>query len=374
MGRAAISKKERGVIDMWVADPAFKTDPKIVEAFRYAVRHGCTHYFPAPGFDPNVFQKAVAKHYRRARGCTIDPLTEIVPTHGAQEALSLSVQAAARPGDEVLIPEPTYNVFIEKLEGFGVKPVLVPLLEKERWRIDFDSVKSAITGKTRLIFICNPNNPTGTLCGSKDMEELSDILTENRNVSVILDECYSRMLYGGAEHHSLLGERELMDQVYVVNSFSKTYAMTGWRLGYVVAARKNADRIKQISFEYNGGVAYSVQYAGAVALEKCSGSVRKMHAELRMRRDAMLAGLRELKDVAFVTPDGGFEVFADFSSYTSDSESFVRALEDEARVKTMPGRKYGPSGEGHVRFVFCSNTAERIREGTSRVGAWLEDQ
>ena len=374
VGGSGGSKNGRGIIDMWVADPAFKTDRKIIEAFGYAVRGGCTHYFPAPGFDANVLQKAVAKYYRRERNCKVDPLTEIVPTHGAQEGLSLSVQAGARPGAEVIVPEPTYNVFIEKLEGFGVRPVFVPLLEKEHWRIDFDSVKSVITERTRLIFICNPNNPTGTLCTRKDMEALAEILAENPEVSVVLDECYSRILYGGAEHHSLLGDADLMDQVYVVNSFSKTYAMTGWRLGYVVSSKKNADRIKRISFEYNGGVAYPIQYAGAVALEKCSGFVKKMRAELGIRRDAMLDGLAELKDVAFEKPRGGFEVFADFSPYSRDSESFVEAIENEARVKTMPGRKYGPSGEGHVRLVFCSNAPVKIREGTSRIGAWLESR
>ncbi len=360
-----------GPINLWVADPGFETDPRIVEAFDYAVRRGCTHYFPAAGFDEFALPKAVAKYYLDGFGANLDPLGEVSATHGAQEALSLSIQACTRPGDEIIVPEPTYSVLIEKLEIFGVKPVFVSLMEEDSWRLDPGAIASAVTDKTRMIFVCNPNNPTGTVCSREDMDALAAILRANRGVSMLLDECYARILYDGGAHRTLLGERELMDQLFVVGSFSKAYAMTGWRLGYVVAGKKNTERIKRLSFEYNGGVSYAVQYAGAVALGECSDFVERMVGELTRRRRAMLAGLSELRDVPCVVPQAGFEVFPDFSAYSRNSKALVAALEKEARVKTMPGVEYGPSGEGHIRLVFCSEDSERISEGISRIGRCL---
>jgi aminotransferase len=361
----------KGPINMWVADPNFKTDPRIIEAFDYAVTNGCTHYFPAPGFDGNILQKAIARYYLDDLAIHVDPLEEVCPTHGAQEALSLAIQAGTRPGDEIIVPEPTYSAFIAKLETFGVRPAFVPLAEEEHWRMDVDAVKSAMSEKTKMIYICNPNNPTGTVCSRGELDAVSELLKEHEHVSLLLDECYARILYDGSAHHTLLGDRSLLDQLYIVDSFSKTYAMTGWRLGYLVTGKKNADRVKLLSEEYNGGVSYAVQYAGAAALARCSESVRSMVAELDRRRLAMVDALAEVKDVVFETPAAGFEVFVDISAYAKDSVRLASELEKAAAVKTMPGVKYGPSGEGHLRLVFCAEGVPRVREGISRISGYL---
>ncbi|MDG7011960.1 MAG: pyridoxal phosphate-dependent aminotransferase [Nitrososphaerota archaeon] len=361
-----------GPINMWVADPYFRTDERIIEAFNYAVANGCTHYFPAPGFDGHVLQKAIARYYLEDLAVEVDPLGEVCPTHGAQEALSLAVQAGTRPGDEIVVPEPTYSAFIEKLETFGVRPVFVPLAEEEHWRLDVDAVKSAMSEKTKMIYICNPNNPTGTTCSRGELDAVSELLKEHERVSLLLDECYARILYDGSTHHTLLGDRGLLDRLYVVDSFSKTYAMTGWRLGYLVTGKRNADRVKRLSEEYNGGVSYAVQYAGAAALARCSESVRSMVAELDRRRLAMVDALAEVKDVSFETPSAGFEVFVDVSAYSMDSVRLASELEKIAGVKTMPGVKYGPSGEGHLRLVFCAEDVRRVREGVSRIDGYLQ--
>ena len=355
------------VISMWVADPAFQTDPKIVGAFNFAVAKGCTHYFPAPGFDGLALPKAIVKFYEEERDLTLDPADEVCVTHGAQEALSFSIQATTKPGDEIIVPEPTYNALIEKLEIFGVRPVFVPLIEDEGWRLDVDAVKSAVTEKTKLIFVCSPNNPTGGVLGRKDVDALSGILREEKRVSLLLDECYSRILYDGTRFLSPLEDEESLDQILLVNSFSKAYAMTGWRLGYLVASRRRVGEIKRLAFELNGGVSYAVQYAGAVALSECSSFVGTMVEELERRRAAMLDGLSEIKDVRCDVPKAGFEAFPDFSAYSGDSVKLSSDLERDAKVKTMPGVKYGPHGEGHVRLVFCSETEERIEEGLERI-------
>ena len=359
-----------GPINMWVADPYFKTDEKIIEAFNYAVANGCTHYFPARGFDGHVLHRAIAQYYLDDMAVQVDPLGEVCPTHGAQEALSLSVQATTRPGDEIVVPEPTYSAFIDKLEAIGVKPVFVPLLEEDHWKLDIDALRSAVSEKTKMIYLCDPNNPTGSVCTRAELDALSELLKENKTVSLLIDECYARILYDGSAHHTLLDDRGLLDQLYVVSSFSKTYAMTGWRLGYLVTGRRNADRIKHLSEEYNGGVSYAVQYAGAAALARCSGSVRSMIEELDRRRRVMLGALAEVKDVSFETPSAGFEVFPDFSAYSRHTVRLASELE-EAGVKTMPGVKYGPSGEGHIRLVFCAEEAPRISAGISRISEHL---
>lgn len=357
---------------MWVADPDFATDKRIVRAFDYAVNNGCTHYFPAKGFDGLTLPKAIAGFYADRRGITLDPAEEICVTHGAQEGLSLSVQATMRPGDEVVVVEPTYNGFIEKLEVFGVKPVYVPLMEDEGWSMDCDAVRSAVTEKTRMIYVCNPNNPTGSLCSRAEADELTNVLMENPAVTLLLDECYSRILYDGAVFRSLADDRKALDRVCLVDSFSKSYSMTGWRLGYVVTCKERAAKIKRLSFEYNGGVSYAVQYAGSVALNECSSFVGDMVSELDGRRKEMLSALSGIHGIRYATPRSGFEVFPDLSAFSSNSSALCASLEREAGVKTMPGVRYGPHGEGHLRLVFCSENRDRIREGVSKIGAWLE--
>ncbi|MDG6981766.1 MAG: pyridoxal phosphate-dependent aminotransferase, partial [Nitrososphaerota archaeon] len=347
------------------------TDPKIVAAFDYAVERGCTHYFPAPGFDSHVLHRAVAQYYLDDMGVIVDPLSEVCPTHGAQEGLSLAIQTCTRPGDEVLVAEPTYAALIEKLGTFSLKPVFVPLLEREHWRLDVDALRSAVSDKTRMLYLCDPNNPTGTVCTRAELDAVSDLLKENRRVSLLLDECYARILYDGAAHHTLLDDAALRNQVYVVSSFSKAFAMTGWRLGYLVTGKESAERIRKLSEEYNGGVSYAVQYAGAAALTQCPGSVRAMVEELNRRRRAMVEGLADIEGVSFETPKAGFEVFPDFSAVCRDSALLASDLE-KSGVKTMAGVKYGPSGEGHIRLVFCAEGVPRIREGLSRISRHLD--
>jgi aminotransferase len=363
------SKTEQ--IAMWVADPGFPTDKRIKEAFDFAVEKGCTHYFPAKGFDENILPKAIARYYENTRGAQIDPLTQVKVTHGAQEALSFSLHVSVKPGDEVIVPEPTYSALIEKLPIFGAKTVFVPLIEKDNWRLDTDAIKSKITEKTKAIFICNPNNPTGIVYSKKEIEDLSNILRENKHVSILLDECYSRILYDGTEFFSLIDDDTVRNQLFLVNSFSKAYAMTGWRLGYVISGKEKIDKIKSLAFEYNGGVSYAVQYAGAVALDRCSSFVESMVEELAKRRKVMLQHLAEIKDVTFENPKGGFELFPNFGAYTDNSVDLSTKLEQEINVKTIPGSRFGPSGEKHLRLVFCSENNSRIAEGMSRMKSFF---
>lgn len=366
-------QEKPGQIAMWVADPGFPTDRRILEAFNFAVEKGCTHYFPAEGFDENLLPKAISRFYESSRGLQVDPLTEVRITHGAQEALSFSIHTCVSPGDEVIVPEPTYSALIEKLPIFGAKAVFVPLAEEENWHLDLDRIKSSITEKTKMIFICNPNNPTGTVYTKKEIEEIAEILRENGRVSVLLDECYSRILYDGTSFSSLLEDESVRDQIFVVNSFSKAYAMTGWRLGYVISSKDRIDKIKSHAFEYNGGVSYAVQYAGAVALDQCSSSVESMIVELDKRRHVMLDRLSEIKDIRFETPQGGFELFPDFGAYSRNSVELGSKLEQQENVKTIPGIRFGPSGEGHLRLVFCAENTVRISEGIGRIRRFLEN-
>jgi len=360
-------EEARDSIAMSVADPGFDTDPRILKAFEFAVVNGCTHYFPAKGFDKEILPRAIARYYDSARGIQLDPLTQVEITHGAQEALSFSIHTTLKPGDEVIVPEPTYGALIDKLPIFGAKIAFVPLLEEENWHLDLDRIRSSITEKTKMIFICNPNNPTGTVYSKKEIDELREILKENNQISIIVDECYSRILYDGTSFVSLLGDGSILDQIFVVNSFSKAYAMTGWRLGYVISSKDRIDRIKNHAFEYSGGVSYAIQYAGAVALDQCSSFIDSMVEELDKRRHLMLNCLSEIEGVRSDTPNGGFELFPDFSEYNKNSRELSSKLAEEEKVLTFHGVKFGPSGEGHLRLVFCTEGSERISEGIRRI-------
>lgn len=359
---------------MGIADPGFTTDSRIIEALNYAINHDCTHYRAPRGFDPDIFPRAIAKFYETTCHTELDPLTQIKATRGGQEALSLALHVTLKPGDEIIVPDPTYSSLIEKLPIFEAKPVFVPLIEEENWRLDLDRIESSISDQTKMIFVCNPNNPTGTVFGKKEIDALTDILQEYKHVSILSDECYSRILYDGVDFQSLINDdHSLRDRIFVANSLSKTFAMTGWRLGYIISGKESTDKIKKLSFEYSGGVSYALQYAGAVALSQCSSFVDWMLEELKVRRETMLKHLAEIKDMIFEEPQGGFEVFPNFSSYSKDSTKLSDNLNKSEHVETIPGARFGPSGEGHLRLVFCSENNQRLIEGVSRIGRFLDN-
>ncbi|MCL5066845.1 MAG: pyridoxal phosphate-dependent aminotransferase, partial [Thaumarchaeota archaeon] len=218
---------------------------------------------------------------------------------------------------------------------------------------------------------CNPNNPTGIVYGRDELQQVGDMLRENRHVLLILDECYSRILYDEVKYCNLFEDKSLRDQILIVNSFSKTYAMTGWRLGYVIANQSYIDRIASVAFDIRSSTNTAVQYAGAVALGSDAGDLELMVNEYRARRNLMMDYLKGM-GLSFPIPQGGFEIFANFSEYGMNSSILKTKLAQDVRVETVAGSEFGPHGEGYLRLVFCVDR-DKLIEGMERIRFFLED-
>ncbi len=358
------------MIRLSVADPSFATPAVVKNALSDALEKGLTHYCGTRGLD--FLRKSISESYLTRYGFEVDPTTQIIPTNGAGEGLYLILQAITKDGDEIIIPDPTYHGFIHKLHHFGAKPIFVPLRARSDFRLDIDAINSEVRERTKAIFLCNPNNPTGIVYGRDELQQVGDILRENRHVLLILDECYSRILYDGVKYYHLLQDESLRDQILVVNSFSKTYAMTGWRLGYVIANQSHIDRIASVAFDIRSSTNTAVQYAGAVALRSNPRDLELMVNEYRARRNLMMDCLKGM-NLSFPIPQGGFEIFANFRKYESSSSVLKTKLAQDAYVETVAGSEFGPHGEGYLRLVFCVDR-DKLIEGMDRIRYFLEDK
>lgn len=357
------------LIKLSVADPGFDTPNYIKEAMTEALKGGFTHYSGTRGLEE--LRKALSEFYSKNYSLEVNPDSEILPTNGAGEALFIILYALSRNGGEVIIPDPSYHGFIHKLPVVGLTPVYAHLRKDNGFELDVDSIRDAINEKTRAIFLCNPNNPTGVVYSKKELESLAQVIKENKHVKLISDECYSRILYDGAIFYSLMRDQSIRENVLVVNSFSKTYAMTGWRLGWVLGSKPLIDEYAEIAFNMRSSVNTAVQVAGANALKGDNSAVKSLVEKYNENRQTMMSELRSM-GIPFTTPKGGFEIFADFSRYERDSVKLKKRMEDEIRVQTVAGSEFGPNGEGYLRLVFCVKK-ERMVEGLQRIRLFLEN-
>ena len=355
------------MIRLSVADPSFVTPSVIRNAATTALDHEYTHYCGARGLE--ILRKAISEFYSEKYSLEVNPATQILPTNGAGEALYLILHAIAEDGKELIIPNPTYHGFIHKLEHFKLKPVFVPLDTRNGFVLDVDAISSAVNERTRAIFLCNPNNPTGVVYSKAQLEKVGDILRKNKHVRLILDECYSRILYDSTRYYGLYEDNSIRNQIFIVNSFSKTYAMTGWRLGYMIATESLIDQITKIAFDVRSSVNAFVQSAGVRALKMDPKEIELMVNEYHSRRDLVMSYLRGMA-LSFPVPQGGFEVFVDFSAYGMKSADLKKQLEHEAHVQTVAGSEFGPQGEGYLRLVFCVDR-DKLIEGMGRIKSHL---
>lgn len=357
------------LIKLSVADPSFDTPNYIKEAMTNALKEGYTHYSGTRGLDE--LRNALSEFYARSYSLEINPDTEILPTNGAGEALFIILYALSRNGGEVVIPDPSYHGFIHKLPVVGLTPTFAHLRKERGFELDIESIRNSISEKTRAIFLCNPNNPTGVVYSKRELELLAEILKENKHVKLISDECYSRILYDGTGFYSLMHDESIREQVLVVNSFSKTYAMTGWRLGWVLGNKSLIDEFSEIAFNMRSSVNTAVQFAGVSAIKGDISAVNALVEKYDQNRHTLMSELRSL-GIPFATPKGGFEIFADFSKYEHDSVKLKKRMEEEIRVQTVAGREFGPNGEGYLRLVFCT-AREKMIEGVQRIRKFLEN-
>ncbi len=365
----ALSERGPQPIYLLRGEPDFATPTHICEAAIEAIRAGETHYPPARGI-PEL-RGAVSERIQRDFQLSLDPDTEILITSGATMGLYAAVMAVVDPGDEVLLFDPCYDPYYTIVRSAG--GVTVPLAAQEiggHFFVSPDTIHNAITDRTRAMLINNPWNPTGTVMRMEELQALVE-LAETHDLVLIVDEIYEHIVFAGHQHRNLASlSAAARARTITVNSFSKSYAMTGWRLGYTLAPPELTTAMSRVSVQFSRSAASFVQHAGIVALsesQSITGSAVQAYAR---RRALMMAIFRDAEIRTFRPPEGTFFLFLDIRAYGISSEQMSRYLLHQAHVVTVPGSAYGPAGEGYLRLSFAY-ADETVRAGAEAVAAAL---
>ena len=361
----ALEAVGREVIHLEIGEPDFPTAPNIVEAAAEALRQGWTHYGPPAGM-PELRQ-AVAEDAGRRRGVSFDP-SEVVITPGAKPVMFFTILALVNDGDEVLYPNPGFPIYESMINFVGGRPVPYALPEAEDFEVDVDGILEKITVRTRLLILNSPHNPTGGALSREKLQRLAQGLVD-RELFVLSDEIYGRLLFEG-EHVSLVQFPGMKEKTILLDGFSKTYAMTGWRLGYGVMRADLAEQMILLMTNSNSCTASFTQRAGIAALEGDQGPVDRMVAEFRRRRTVMVDGLNRLRGFRCRQPRGAFYAYPNITGTGRRSQELADALLKEAGVACLSGTAFGAWGEGYLRFSYA-NSVENIRKALDWMGAWV---
>jgi aspartate aminotransferase len=349
----AMAQEGLDVIDLGGGDPDFDTPAHIVEVGLAAIRKGHTHYVSSRGV--KGLREAIANKLKKENNLEFDPTIEIIVTPGAKLGLFAAIMAVVDDGDEVLILDPFWVSYEPCVQLAGSIPVRVPLSKEEDFRVTSAKLREKLTPKSKLLMINTPNNPTGRVLSREELEAIAEVALEN-DLLVLSDEIYEKIVYDGHEHISIGSLPDMLDRTIVINGFSKSYAMTGWRLGYVAAKEPLASEILKVQQHSVTCAASFTQYAGIEALTGPQDIVSEMVEGYRKRRDIIVEGLDSLPGVSCNRPEGAFYAFPDISGTGMSSLEFADMLLSKARVAVTPGIAFGDSGEGHVRLSFANST------------------
>ncbi|MGI8784432.1 MAG: pyridoxal phosphate-dependent aminotransferase [Acidobacteriota bacterium] len=357
----ALEAQGRRIIHLEIGEPDFSTPAHVVEAAVEALRGGWHHYTAASGL--LELREAIAAEILRTRGLTVSP-EEIVVTPGAKPILFFSLLALVQNGDEVIYPDPGFPIYESMIRYAGGRPVPIALREELDFRMDIDELIGLVGPRVRLVILNSPNNPTGSVLERADLERLAAALA-GRDIVVLSDEIYSHLLYEGAPASiaTLGGMRE---QTIILDGFSKTYAMTGWRLGYGVMARQLAEQITKLMINSNSCTAAFTQKAGVAALEGDQACVDAMRETLRGRRDRVVELLNRIPGVSCRSPRGAFYVFPNVKGLGRSSSELARLLLQEAGVAVLSGTAFGRQGEGYLRISYATST-ELLEEAVEKI-------
>jgi aspartate/methionine/tyrosine aminotransferase len=354
-----MARDGQDVIHLEVGEPDFDTPANIIQAGIEAMRSGKTHYTPSTGI-PEL-RRAVARHYIGTYGVEVDPDCVVV-TSGSSPAIFLLLSALLDPGTEVILSDPHYACYPNFVRFIGGVPVFVEADPKDGFQINPDDVEKAVTERTRAILINSPSNPTGTLLEPERMKRIAQL-----KIPVISDEIYHGLVYEGKEHSAL----EFTKTAFIVNGFSKLYAMTGWRLGYLVAMPEYVRPLQKMAQNLFISAADFVQYAGVEALTNSSDETLRMKNTFNQRRRAMIPRLKEIGFDIKVDPTAAFYVLADARRFSQDSYKFAFEILEEAGVGVAPGIDFGDNAEGFIRFSY-TNSLENILAGLDRIDLYLK--
>lgn len=362
----ALEAKGKSVIHLEIGEPDFDTPANIVDSAVDALRKGWTHYGPATGL-PQL-REAIAEDVSRSRGVPVSP-EEVVVVPGGKPVMFFVILALAQAGDEVIYPNPGFPIYESMINFAGAKAVPLRLREEMDFRFDVNELASLITDRTRLIILNSPHNPTGGVLTGQDIQDIAKVIG-SRDVMILSDEIYSRLIFDG-QHHSIAAVPGFKDRTIILDGFSKTYAMTGWRMGYGVMRTDLVPQVSRLVTNATSCTASFTQVAGVEALRGDQASVEKMRLEFLRRRDMFVKGLNQIKGFSCRVPAGAFYTFPNIQNTGWPSKKLADALLDDAGVAALSGTAFGASGEGYLRFSIA-NSYENLEQALERVGNWAE--
>ncbi|KAB2910755.1 MAG: pyridoxal phosphate-dependent aminotransferase [Hyphomicrobiaceae bacterium] len=370
LARAAdLQRQGKDIINLGIGQPDFKTPGHIVEAAVKALRDGHHGYTPAQGILP--LREAVARDLARRHGVEVHPDT-IVIMPGGKPTMFFSILMFGHPGAEIMYPDPGFPIYRSMIQYTGAKPVPIVQNEDNQFSFTAEQVLSQITPKTSLIILNSPGNPCGGAAAKEEIEKLVAGLALHPDVAVMSDEIYSQMLYGGRKHESFLRYPEIRDRLILLDGWSKTYAMTGWRLGFSVWPKSLVDHVVRLAVNCHSCVNAPAQFAGIAALEGPQDEVVKMVQAFDERRRTIVPLLNQLPGFRCLDPGGAFYVFPNITGTGMDARELQNRMLEQAGVATVAGTSFGIHGEGFIRFSYA-NSVENIREAIKRVAALLRD-
>jgi aspartate/methionine/tyrosine aminotransferase len=364
---AELQRKGRDVINLGIGQPDFKTPPHIVEAAVKALRDGEHGYTDATGIAP--LREAVAEDLFRRLGVDVSPdLVMIVP--GGKVTMFMAILMFGEPGADIVYPDPGFPIYRSMIEYAGARPVPAPMREENGFAFSAEETLALMTPRTRLVILNSPANPTGGVTPGEEIDRLVAGLARWPNAAILSDEIYGQLTYDGLAHRSALAYPEIRDRLILLDGWSKTYAMTGWRLGYSVWPKPWRDVARKLAVNSYSCVNSAAQFAGIAALKGPQDSVAAMRAEFDRRRKAVVEGLNRLPGVSAVTPKGAFYAFPNVSKTGWKAKPLASALLEEAGVATIGGPDFGVNGEGYLRLSYA-NSLENIERALDRMREFL---
>lgn len=360
----ALEKQGRDIVHLEIGEPDFDTPANIVGAAVDALHTGWTHYGPSSGL-PDLRQ-AIADDVARSRHIQVSP-DEVVVVPGGKPIIFFTMLALIEEGDEVIYPNPGFPIYESMINFLGGKAVPIRLREEMDFRLDVNELADLITDRTKLIIINSPQNPTGGVLEKRDIQDIAQAIGD-RDIMVLTDEIYSRLLFEG-EHFSIASIPEMRERSIILDGFSKTYAMTGWRMGYGVMRQDLANHIARLMTNSNSCTASFTQMAGVEALRGDQTSVKKMNTEFQRRRDYFAERINRIKGFSCKVPKGAFYMFPNITKTGWKSKLLADTLLEEAGVAVLSGTAFGAYGEGYLRFSIA-NSMDNIAKALDRVEDW----
>lgn len=365
-----LERKGKSIIHFEIGQPDFDTPPSVVNAAIRALKAGKTRYTPSLGI-PEL-RRTIATSITKTRKVPTS-MDSVAVTPSAKTALFLAMTAVVDPGDEVIYPDPGFPAYENIVTFLGAVPKPVPLLERNNFSLDISNLKRLVTKKTRLIIINSPSNPTGSLITRKDLLALARFVKGRKDLFILTDEIYSDILYDDIAYPSIYGMSGMRERTFLVSGFSKSYSMTGWRLGYIVAPKAFMEPLDRLAVNFFASTAHFTQYAGITALTETRRDVRHMVAEFEKRRNVLVEGLNAIPGITCHTPEGAFYVFPNITKTGMSSERLAKELLEKASVALLAGTAFGSHGEGYLRLSYA-NSLPNIRKGISRIKKYLKSR